>query len=167
VAVRLDVPDGQLLGIRAFARKVVKQARKRPIPYGVDYTHDAFDKETGDWLHGPTGRGLTCATFVVAMLACTGVQFLDVKNWSTPRPGDTAWVAHIVELLAVHDAKEQAEHILKNEKGLRIRPAEVAGAAKEPAKNWLVKFDTAVQRAPEIEASFNALIKPAIPSTGS
>lgn len=149
----LDVPQERLLALRAFVRTVARHSKERPIPYGVDFTHDAFDRDTGVWLHGPTGRGLTCASFVVAVLAAAGFSFLDVATWSA-REDDKPWVEKICGLLESNGAPEQAEHIRKNERGIRLRPAEVAGGAREPSPEWKVPFQRAVERASEVEAEW-------------
>jgi hypothetical protein len=153
VASKFEVPEERLLGVRAFVRNVVRNAKDVPIPYGVDFTHDAFDPQTGRWLHGPTGRGLTCATFVVAVLSAAGFPFVNVATWSA-RPDDQQWVEKICNLLIEHAAPEQAEHIRANEAGVRLRPAEVAGAAREPASARPVAFAKAVERSAEVQTEW-------------
>ncbi len=162
VSSKLDIPQERLLALRAFARNVIRHSKDRPIPYGIDFTQNAFERETGLWLHGPTGRGLTCATFVVAVLAAAGFPFLDVTTW-TARQEDRAWVEKICQLLSEHGAPEQADHIRGNEQGVRLRPAEVAGGAREPASAWSVTFARALERSTEIETEWEVVASP--PST--
>ncbi len=115
----------------AFCRHL---ARRRPrIPYGVLYRGDTLSDE-GTVLLSGGAVGLTCATFVLAVLKWAGFELLDLGSW-IHRPEDTDWHAHIVEMLSRFRERNPElishQHIeaVRSEKGCaRFRPEEVAAA---------------------------------------
>src|SRR5690348_4900841 len=62
------------LGLDALNKEVLavlisRIANRRPmIPYAFDYDGVIFDEDTGDLAAPPAGKGLTCATLIVAVL---------------------------------------------------------------------------------------------------
>ena len=145
--VRLDVPALRYAAI-AGLRNVVKNSRDK-IPYGIDFAHDCFDTRTGAWLLGPIGRGLTCATFVVAALRATGIDLIKVESWPV-RDDDKAWKDHVVEQLRKYGHEEQALYVSQEDLGTRIRPSEVAGSGLVGASEWPLPFARAVELAGEL-----------------
>ena len=98
------------------------------IRYALRYVGGEFDEETGEYVCGD-GVGLTCATFVMAVFASTGVKLLNREEW-TLRPEDAVWQARIVEALKRHGAADAHVQVVKSEVGNcpRFRPEEVAVA---------------------------------------
>jgi hypothetical protein len=98
------------------------------LSYAILYTDGRFDLTTGEFLTRD-GRGLTCATFVMAMFKTHEISLVLQDEWPHHREGDKAWHDKIVQCLA---RRADASHVeaVKNELGCaRYRPEEVAAAA--------------------------------------
>ena len=82
----------------------------------------AFDIAAG------VGAGLTCATYILAVLDSIGLALLDEQTWSA-RPDDAAWQERILALLRETPGVPLAHlQAVMNTVGIeRIRPEEVAG----------------------------------------
>lgn len=72
------------------------------MAYGIDFTGDCFDSNH-QYIPGPIGKGLTCATFVLGFLNSWQVRLLDLANWPTDRPEDLKFQTTVSKTL-----KEQA-----------------------------------------------------------
>jgi hypothetical protein len=106
------------------------------IPYGLAYDGGKF-RADGRMELASGELGLTCATFVLAVLAGAGLTLLDLATWDQRddkrRADDDAWHASIVAFLKKTKTDDDItdEHIagVESEKNCaRYRPEEVAGA---------------------------------------
>lgn len=148
----LDIDPLRLPAVVGYIRSVGLNPKDR-IPYGVALPDDCFDATSGAWLLGPTGRGLTCATFVVAVLRATGLKMLDLGTWQL-RADDEVWRQRIIAALRRDPAnRQQADHIEREGTCARFRPEEVAGAGLVPASGWPVGFAEAVSRGATVVAA--------------
>lgn len=115
----------------------------RHLPYGFGYQVDSVrqDPATGViTLHGPSG--LTCATFVLAILDVAGFILLDLGTWQE-RPGDHEWKDFVIaELERTWASAEHVESVRGDRSHTRVRPDDVAGGADVGAN---VDFDSATR----------------------
>jgi len=150
VLSNLDIPR---LRRRAVANWILHVAEKCPkhIPYGVTLPREECFGDDGQWLLGRHGPGLTCATFVVAVLRRAGLAFIDLATW-TSRPDDREWALQIAQELRECGEHEQADFIQQKEAPacVRVRPMEVAGAARVPFAGWPVSQAQAESRGIEV-----------------
>jgi hypothetical protein len=137
--------------------------RERPsmIPYGLDAQGACFDKETQDFLPPPLGKGLTCATYMQAVLKHLGFILLDEATWPADRAEDASWQVAVVDVLRKTGAAEDHINALASDVGSkRLRPAEVVGAATVTSGSWPVAFDRASAIAQtiilDVQAAMNA-----------
>jgi hypothetical protein len=103
------------------------RGRRPSIAYALRYEGGKFEPESGSFLT-EKDRGLTCATFVLAIFATRGIPLLRTEEWP-PRPDDEAWQRAVVEML--REGGAEAEHIAAVEQEIgcaRFRPEEVAAA---------------------------------------
>jgi len=129
--VDLDVPSRRLRQVAAICRKVWR-SNQGTLPYALSPPNDCFDHQTGEFLLGPTRRGLTCASFVLAIFEEAGLRLAHYATWPTNRSGDREWQEWVIEQLENGASPATAEHIeaVKGEVGaVRYRPEDVAGAA--------------------------------------
>lgn len=70
------IPRLRLQVLAARCRQVFRKNRNR-IPYGFSPPNHCIDKKTGEFLLSPTRHGLTCATFVLAVLESIGIRLLN------------------------------------------------------------------------------------------
>jgi hypothetical protein len=145
--VRLHIDNDRAATLAGFCRRIAK--RRPRIPYGIVYEGGRLADDGTAELSGRQ-VGLTCATFVLAVLKHAGYDMLDLGTWP-PREGDDVWHAHIVKLLIRFHCRNQdlltADHIVAvaRERGCaRFRPEEVAAACAQT--QWPVTF---TQVAPE------------------
>lgn len=107
------------------------------IPYGIAYSGAGyFDYATGKFVSSHTGKGLTCATFVMAMFEDFLLPIIEANSW-LPRDSDQNFYNRIIAALdyLVAYGKAEASHVDAQKAAMgsasRYRPAEVAvsGAA--------------------------------------
>ncbi|CAX25999.1 protein of unknown function; putative exported protein [Methylorubrum extorquens DM4] len=98
-------------------------ARTREIPYGPNPPPEAFDAQ-GRYVCTDRRYGLTCATYVSAVLAGAGYPVVKFDTWQG-RPDDETWWEMAAGYLPPARAEELEEVRIK----FRLRPDEVAVAA--------------------------------------
>lgn len=105
-------------------------AERPTLPYG--FGQGCFNTNDGTFVQDGRVVGLTCATFVLALLAGYGIRLVDLETWPQ-RCGDAAWQQRIVEDLAERPSSTQHAELIRQDIGncVRIRPEEVAAAASE------------------------------------
>jgi hypothetical protein len=90
------------------------------IPYDIEYTRDGrFNANTGQLELGGKLKGLTCATFVLAVFNSFNIQLLELDSWQI-RPDDIEWQHWIAECF-------QDPGLAAKSPCLRYRPEEVVG----------------------------------------
>ncbi|KQM99256.1 hypothetical protein ASE85_11155 [Sphingobium sp. Leaf26] len=117
------------------------------IPYGLDAGGTAFTPD-GRFVRGPVGKGLTCATFIAAVLAGYGHPVV-MDNWQ-PRPEDQAWGEQILAMLEGRASQEHIDAVRADIGASRYRPEEVVGAAVSPLPEWPLSFPDAIALAEQI-----------------
>ena len=86
--IRLQVDQARLPAVTAFLRRVQKNHSR--IPYGFSPDEQAwFNPVTGGFNPGERGEGLTCVTFVLALLRGAGLPLTVTETWPA-RPDDEA-----------------------------------------------------------------------------
>lgn len=126
------------------------------IPYGFDKDGLVFDGHTGEMREAPPGKGLTCATFVVAVFRTYGFSPLLENSWES-KAEDAAWQAAILAAMEANGAS--AEHVTairESEANMRFRPEEVVGAAAQPMTEWSIDYVQAQELAAEVLADMTA-----------
>jgi hypothetical protein len=109
----------------------VIRKNKNNIPYGLDVDGNCFDRDTGEYIEQPLGKGLTCATFIMAIFGRFGFRLLKTEEWPE-RAEDIQWQQQILEVLEAEGAS--ADHVAAARKDIgtaRFRPEEVGGAVSE------------------------------------
>ena len=121
------------------------------IPYGIDAGGSCFDKTTREFLSPPLGKGLTCATYVVAVLKSLGFPLLLEDTWPTDRADDHSWQRAVIDELRKSGAEEDYIDAAQRDVGARrYRPAEVVGSAT--SATWPVVFSDATALAAAVIA---------------
>ncbi len=106
--------------------EVVRDRLKGKLPFAVKYKGATFDRSGR--LVSKEGRGLTCATFVLAIFRSIGINLILHEEWPE-RQSDLRWHSAIVETLRKRGASK--EHIAAVEAEApcaRYLPQEVAAA---------------------------------------
>jgi hypothetical protein len=103
-------------------------APSRHVGYGLRYTDGRFNHDPLDFLTND-GCGLTCATFVMALLRTYGIELLRQEEWPE-RPEDRPFHEFIVHELETSGADPEHVEAVRKEIGCaRYRPEEVTAAA--------------------------------------
>lgn len=127
--VVLPIPEERAEVVASFCSLLVERVSDGRVPYALSYRGARFHPERGTLELSSGEHGLTCATFVVAVLRGAGVHLLDEASWR-PRPEDAGWQRKIVALLERHGAPEAHVDAVRSQVGCaRIRPEEVAASA--------------------------------------
>lgn len=116
--------------IAEYLELVASEFENETIPYGIVYPVDPFGEGTV-YRARNDGEGLTCATYVVAIMERMRQPVLDASTWPTGRADDIKWAELILSMLEKRkDIKP--EHVEIQRKVLpfvtRLRPEEVAAA---------------------------------------
>lgn len=121
-----DFSTDELDLLAELARRMWKQAGNG-IPYNFDYDGTAaFDIDLA--FMSDDGRGLTCATFVLAFFHLYGYTLLDIDSWKF-RPEDLKWQEVIFKHLEKNLSVEHADRMKANiGTAARFRPEEVIGS---------------------------------------
>lgn len=149
--VDLD-PDNQTV-IAAFAELFGNRAPK--IPYGFDASGIVIDDQ-GQVGGLELGKGLTCATFVLAFFRRFAFEVINVGTWPK-REDDEVWQKKMIKWMSAYGAG--GDHIAaleKNGLAARFRPEEVVGAVAEGVDSWPVRFENALKFAEEVLADIAA-----------
>lgn len=94
------------------------------VPYGISYNGIYFDDQ-GRYIVQPIGRGLTCATFILAVFTRNGFELLKTDSWPE-RLDDVQWQQQIIDALTRYASQEHIEVLMQDVGAKRFRPEEVA-----------------------------------------
>ncbi len=120
-----DLDAYDLEYVAALCRLIADNPANRDVPYAFRFI-DSGIAEDGSVLVGTSDRGLTCATFVLAIFRAVGVELLALDAWST-RPADVAAQERLLEYL---EGRDRAQHeAVRSQVGCRRYRAEVVAAA--------------------------------------
>ncbi|MCX2896825.1 hypothetical protein [Pseudomonas mandelii] len=121
-----DFSSDELDLLAELAQRMWKQTGTK-IPYNFDYDgSESFDIDLAFMADG--GRGLTCATFVLAFFHLYGLAIVDVGTWKF-RPEDLKWQKRIFEIFEKELSVEHAARMKANiGSAARFRPEEVIGS---------------------------------------
>jgi hypothetical protein len=145
------------LNKRLIANKLLRAGGDK-VPYGIGYRTEGgyIDKKTMKYLLTDPGQGLTCSTYIIAILETLGFAPFDRATWK-PTDEDTAWQTKMLDFQAAshRDAKDhfEAEKVHIGEP--RYRPDQVMATAF-PEK-WPVPHDTANEIAVEVVVSYEKM----------
>jgi hypothetical protein len=82
---------------------------------------------TGELKLGGTERGLTCATFVLAVLRSVGVELVELNSWR-PRESDAPFLEWVIGALQGRARPEHVDGVSGERHCSRFRPTEVAAS---------------------------------------
>ncbi len=121
-----DIEPERLLSVAALCRRIWRvYERSRQFPYAFRFAGTSFDAN-GQLVLGRGARGLTCATFILAVFGAMGIMLVDEEDWPVRAEEDAAFLATIKRFASPdHLAVLRAEI---DDGCVRIRPEEVLGA---------------------------------------
>lgn len=139
-----DLTVTQLGALALVATQVAKRRAANDITYGIDRSGCHFEPTTGRFVSGGVGTGLTCASFVWALLRSQALSPLDIDTWRTDEE-DAAFEEWVIQQLATQLSDKHA-HVVgmrARPSGPRIRPTDIAAAAVSARADWPLAFDAA------------------------
>lgn len=127
------------------------------VPYGIDFdlAINAITPEA-TLAPMPLGKGMTCATFVAAVLNAASYMPIAPGTWSSDDPEDIEWQHWVIEMMEKTQVPQ--EHIAKVREDLgckRLRPEQIAGACT--MASWPVTKDDANEIAARVLADLAAI----------
>jgi hypothetical protein len=127
---------------RSYLAALLDELGQNPpnIPYGLDPGGSCFD-ENGKFLPPPLGKGLTCATFITAVLNARGFKIVDFSTWP-PRADDQQFFSFVLKTLPHSASAQHIEELKKDLGAARLRPSEITGACSV-FSDELVRFKEA------------------------
>ncbi len=133
---------------KLIAGKLTKAGGDK-IPYGIGFQEGGsyIDNETLRYINTNPGMGLTCASYILAVLASLGFRPLDIEHWKSTE-ADIAWQTSI--LLAV-GIPHQSEHYIKETNNIgapRFRPEHIVASGLE--SEWPIDQLTAEVRGSDV-----------------
>jgi hypothetical protein len=138
----------------AIHAKLIAMKDRQLVHYGFRFEPESFDQELRVKKFAP-GWGLTCASFVVAILHSVGVKVADLATWDPKRLGDEEWQNKFIGHLKSRYGEAYASSVEKFVPSIRVRPGE-AGACVASADVPL-SCRTAEKLAVAILEAINAL----------
>lgn len=120
----------------ACARIWKKHKKLKRVPYGFSLPDGFFDPETSEILSGEGRIGLTCATFILAVLDAAELHPIDYDLWED-RPEDLQWqtfvVSQLEKLLEKDEITQQHFELVSADIGaFRIKPSEIIASSTNP-----------------------------------
>ncbi len=136
--------------IAALCNKIAMNSEQ--IPYGLSDEGVSFEAVDGRLRLAATGKGLTCATFVLSIFEVYGYVLLKRDEW--PEDANLEWQSAILELLEKSGAPEKQLNAVRDDLGCRrYTPLEVVGAAGQ--SGWPIGFSEALRLAEQLEMELN------------
>ena len=125
-----DVEPERLVSVAGLCRRIWRTyERSRTSPYAIRFAGTSFSAD-GQLVLGEGARGLTCATFLLAVFKAVGIELVDEADWPVREEADRAFLDTISNFAtAEHLALLRAEVA---EGCARIHPDEVLGACACP-----------------------------------
>ena len=139
--VLLNIHQLRIPAIVGYCRLLWEVNENGCIPYGFKLPNECFDSTTAKWLLGNSGLGLTCATFILAVLHAQRITIAKLDDWPE-RDADNVWRQSIISALRDNNAQKQANYLESENSGVRFRPEEVAGSAASTI--YPANFQTAI-----------------------
>jgi len=100
------------------------------IPYGFAFSEKCFGND-GSYKQMEVGKGLTCATFIIALFHSFALPIVRLESWIA-RPEDAEWQKTILRILEQRASKEHIAAATAYIGQFRYRAEEVAAAATSP-----------------------------------
>jgi len=125
------VEPERLTSVAGMCRRIWNQfLLNRTFPYGLGFSQETRFTSDGKFQPAATDRGLTCATFVLAVFNSVGLRLVDEESWPVRRDQDEAFILQ----LTPHATREHLACLRADlERGARrIQPQEVVGAFAVP-----------------------------------
>ncbi|NTW88516.1 MAG: hypothetical protein HGB26_05190 [Desulfobulbaceae bacterium] len=114
--------------IGAYCRAICDpKINNRTIPYGFSFRDNLFGLD-GKW-HGELGEGLTCATFVLAILHILHINILETNTWKSKPNEDIAKDEEWRLYVSRYCSEDVQMRLINGEISPRFRPEEVAVGA--------------------------------------
>jgi hypothetical protein len=158
-AATLGVPHAASKAIVGIVRSVA--ARGATIRYGLNFiaAYGSFSP-TGKYKPPKGSDGLTCSSFIVEVLRAARVNLVKEDTWRAEIE-NTAWANRVCDLLIQKGADvDHVASVRKSINGLRMRPFEVAGAARLGPSSWPADFDSVQEPAAAVRIDLNAICPP-------
>lgn len=120
------VEPERLTSIAGMCRMVWDEYKSnRRFPYALRFSQSSFSP-SGQLRLGPEAKGLTCATFVLAVFNAVGVRLVDEQDWPIRKDDDRQFLEFVRPITS-------PEHLAILEREVeegckRIRPDELIGA---------------------------------------
>lgn len=121
-----NVAPERLRFIRSYCRRIWNEFEEnQEFPYGITFGGSHFDA-SGRLMLAAGSRGLTCATFILAVFRSVGIELVDEASWPVRTERDRQFMARLREFA-------DPEHYVRLKREVddgckRIRPDEVLGA---------------------------------------
>jgi len=120
---------------RLIANKLSKAGGDK-IPYGIGFkmNEQYLDKKTLKYCNTDPGNGLTCATYILAVLRTLGFDPFEYGEWH-PTASDVGWQENSLSRKALQFPND-ADHFSAEQThvgGPRFRPEHVVGAGHPPS----------------------------------
>lgn len=147
-----DVEPERLVSVAGLCRRIWRTyEQNRTFPYAIRFAGTSFSTD-GQLVLGEGARGLTCATFILAVFKAMGIELVDEMDWPIREEADQVFLNTISSFAtAEHLALLQAEI---DEGCNRIHPDEVLGACAGPPP---AKFASAREVADHIVERLDSL----------
>jgi len=135
--------------IAAGLEELRENSQSNVIPYGIDIDPPCFTAD-GVYVVQPTGKGLTCATFIVEICRTYNVVLIDEDSWPR-RDDDKVWQESIIRVLAenLDNAENHVEAMQKDIGCARFRPEEVTACTM--LEDHPIDYPDSVELAREIK----------------
>ena len=154
-AFPLSLPPSASKQVVAVTRSIAR--RNASIGYGINFlaSQNSFG-QNGNYSPPKGSNGLTCASFVLEVLRAGMVNLVKLATWRSD-PLNAQWGEQVCAALSWAAPPDHVEAVRRDISGMRLRPAEVAGAAFLGPAHWPAEFDQVQAPAAEVHLQLNQI----------
>lgn len=76
---------------------IVVAKKNKALPYGIFHSEETYFDANGKLILGSDSTGLTCTTFLKAILKGCGLDVLDEDEWPDERESDVVWLNNMIK----------------------------------------------------------------------
>lgn len=149
VACVLDIGETTGESMESYLRLLSKNLPK--IKYGVNVDAAGGSFVDAGYVVPPGSDGLTCSTFVWAILKYQGLHPVDLSTW--PAGVNVEWVREIARILytgEVPDFQQGAKVNAQADSAKRLKPTELGVPIQEVPEDWPFTFNQASAGEPAV-----------------
>ncbi len=135
--IELPISESRSRQVAGMCRLIWKENKNNKIPYAFNSPINVFDPITGTFKINNDNVGLTCSSFVLAVLNVSGLDLVIYNSWPKNQSEAILWQNQMTQYLEQNGA--ESEHIERVREQLgneRFVPTQVFASVSSPPMDY-------------------------------